>query len=421
MSTTLQHALAQCCEELARPRPAYPLLNLFTRSLLFGPAFRWDSPAPLPVRDAKSIELLPYGETRIGPALREVTREIDRRGLADHELPPIIVLFSDGLPTDSYRDALDDFDKVCTASRAIRLSVCIGRIGAEEFCREFLGDSRFDRLTAPTAAILSRVVREIGSSVIPAFLSIACGGQAAIPLEPARWVPHLFAGAIRGKRLSSQLFHALGGSQVSDRLSAAVIADLSLASPGDEIGHAGIDSVLSALLARSPGLLDLAAISNGAVPEADAIVDARSRLRGEGIRRSKLSMVLSEGDRVTVLAAQPLAISIASGSAAKTASVGRSAAAAPPGAPDAQTTMESRSFEMMRPAVVLVGTESLRNAFGSEEDFGAVAADLLRLSAENEGPLKAAESFSLWLQKAATAGGEPVAGIAIVFGEQPGP
>jgi hypothetical protein len=336
---------------------------------------------------------------------------------AANELPPIVVLFSDGLPTDDYTTALAEFDTVCTDQGAVRLSVSLGRLGALEFCREFLGRSTFDCLVAESPVTLPRVVENLCDSIIPAFVSRAAGVNAAIPLEPACLMPHLFSRSVRAKRLSSQVFQTGSARQVWDGLGGAVIADLSLGSPGDDISARATDSIVSTLLHQGESVFKQAIVSTAQSAEIREIADARSRLQELGIRRSRFSFVFVEDERVVLLASQGLEIVIASEAGTKVESAGPIVDSAAAGMPDNRMNMESHTFHAVRPCVILIGSNSLRNAFGSSEDFGAVAADLLRLSKTHDGITKAEEAFATWMQKASATGADAITGVVVVFRE----
>jgi uncharacterized protein YegL len=413
-ATTLQTALALGCEELARPRPGYPLLDIHSRTLYFGSTPRWHTAARTPMRDVRVGELLPHGPTNLAPALRELTREIGAESVAGGALPPVVVLVSDGLPTDSYSDALAEFDSVCTRTCAIRLAVSIGRLGALELCREFMGASPFDCLAATSPSALSRTIHELCAGVVPAFLTRACGGRCAIPLEPALRMPRLLVGAVRAKRLTVQSFHVFGSRQVSDGLAGAVLADLSAGSPGDEVDLRKIEPALSDLLERTAERVHPSDSPSQGLAAGEAIADARAVLLRQGLRGAAFSFVYSDDNRISVRAGRPLAIAAASNDGTTVESIGTAA-----GAADGPGELAAYAFDVLRPSVVLIGSKSLRDAFGSDEDFGAVAGDLFRIATGADPAPRMEASFHSWLKKASAAGSDSVAAIVLQFPDQP--
>ena len=414
MAEALQSALYLGFQKLARPQPGCPLLELTTRTLYFGPAARWDAPVKTPMRDARVAELLPYGQTNIAPALRELTRELQARSKEHDDLAPIVLLLSDGLPTDDYKQALNEFDAACTDAGADRVSIAIGRLNALEFCREFMGDSPFDCLSASTTAALSRAVEDLCGSVIPAIIRRRFGEDAPIPLTPASWMPRILSGSVRGKRLSSHVLLTHSSRQVSDGLAAALIADITLRSPGDNIDPRAIDPILSALLHKSPDLF-IRGRALEELPKDEEILIARQPLHGEGIRNASISFVFAQRDSVFLSANQLLAAASASGNTVSIRTVEPAAERSPYTGPHDRTGGKLVSLATTRPGVILIGTQSLRDAFGSEEDFGAVAGDLLRLSLTENGVVKAEEAFNIWLQKASAAGSDTIAAVAVIF------
>lgn len=101
--------------------------------------FGGDAKIHTPLKPIKQIDfrkdLKAYSMTPLGEALKEAKNIIENRELVPSDgYRPVVVLLSDGLPTDSYEEELDRFIKEGRSSKSERLSLGIG----DSFDREVL-------------------------------------------------------------------------------------------------------------------------------------------------------------------------------------------------------------------------------------------------------------------------------------------
>ena len=103
-------------------------------------------------------------------------------------LPPVIVLLSDGQPTDNYKKSLDNLLKLPWARKAVRIAISIGQDADDEVLREFTGNRELV-LQANNAEMLVKMIKwaSTAASVVSAPASRA--DSSGEGLAPAGNVP----------------------------------------------------------------------------------------------------------------------------------------------------------------------------------------------------------------------------------------
>lgn len=84
-----------------------PNAQLLVRTLKFSTGATWVTPTPVNVEDFAWDDLDAGGVTDLGKAFEMLAAQLTIPPMSDRALPPVIVLLSDGQPTDDYKSALD--------------------------------------------------------------------------------------------------------------------------------------------------------------------------------------------------------------------------------------------------------------------------------------------------------------------------
>ena len=82
-----------------------PNAEVLVRALAFTDGARWQVSQPTSVTDFKWTNLQTIGLTAMGLALRMVAEQLRMPPMSDRALPPVLVLISDGQPTDDFSGA----------------------------------------------------------------------------------------------------------------------------------------------------------------------------------------------------------------------------------------------------------------------------------------------------------------------------
>ena len=100
-------AIEECIPEMASAADNNPNAQLLIRALQFSSGASWLTAKPVPVEDYSWNPLEAKGVTEMGKAFELLAAQLSIPPMPTRALPPVIVLLSDGQPTDSYKDGLN--------------------------------------------------------------------------------------------------------------------------------------------------------------------------------------------------------------------------------------------------------------------------------------------------------------------------
>jgi uncharacterized protein YegL len=163
LNAAITEALPVMKEEAARN----PEADLLVRALVFSTGARWVND-PTPVSSFRWNDVRAEGDTQLGSALRLVTAALQMPPMPERALPPVLVLVSDGRPTDrDYRQSLDELLALPWGQRAIRIAIAIGRDADYDVLQEFIGnDSGRSPLLANSPEDLADLIRWSSTVVV---------------------------------------------------------------------------------------------------------------------------------------------------------------------------------------------------------------------------------------------------------------
>lgn len=163
--------------------------RLLLRSLHFSQDAKWEDNEILP-GPLQPVSLQPAGLTNASRMFRLLCDQLKgiKRGLA--YVPPVIVLISDGLPTDEYAAEMTEFLKLADRVDAMRVCIATGPDASVPFCRAFTHGMPFDPLIAPTVPQIESALHVITGTCL-AILQSSQGVPVAIPLPRSTALPAL--------------------------------------------------------------------------------------------------------------------------------------------------------------------------------------------------------------------------------------
>jgi len=156
---SLNYALRTTLPELRKVAEENPEIDVRLRVLRFATEAQWHVADPVPVAEARWTDLAAGGETSMGAALREIGQALTAEAMPGRQLPPVVVLASDGYPTDEFEEGLDAFFAVDHAKAAIRLAIAIGGEADLEVLERFIRNPAFKPLRANNASDLVRHIK----------------------------------------------------------------------------------------------------------------------------------------------------------------------------------------------------------------------------------------------------------------------
>lgn len=108
---SLNTAVKDALPEMKRIAAENPNTQVLVRVLAFSDGAQWIVPNPTPLEQFVWNDLGTHSCTDMGRALREVATQLRVPPMPERGYPPLVVLISDGQPTDDFEGGLATFMK----------------------------------------------------------------------------------------------------------------------------------------------------------------------------------------------------------------------------------------------------------------------------------------------------------------------
>ncbi|NEP61841.1 MAG: VWA domain-containing protein [Symploca sp. SIO2G7] len=126
--------------------------------------------------------------TDMGTALQLVADQMKIPPMTDRALPPVLVLLSDGQPTDDFQQGLDQLMAQPWGKKAVRIAIAIGSDADLNVLQKFIGHSEIRPLQANNPETLTRYIKWASTAVLKAASSpasqaaTASGAKVNVPI-----------------------------------------------------------------------------------------------------------------------------------------------------------------------------------------------------------------------------------------------
>ena len=101
--------------------------------------------------------------------------------MTERALPPVLVLISDGQPTDSYERGLQELMDQPWGTKAVRIAIAIGADADYYVLQKFIGHVEIKPLQANNPESLVNYIKWVSTAVLKSASSPASQSSAAIP------------------------------------------------------------------------------------------------------------------------------------------------------------------------------------------------------------------------------------------------
>ena len=137
----LNQAIRQSLPEMVQVSQQNPEAQIMVRVLSFADQALWHLGTPTPVDQVlpQWRDLEAGGLTAMGEAMEQLAAVLRTPPMDQRALPPVLVLISDGAPTDDFIDGLRTLMGEPWATKAVRLAIAIGHDADLEVLQQFIG------------------------------------------------------------------------------------------------------------------------------------------------------------------------------------------------------------------------------------------------------------------------------------------
>lgn len=133
-------------------------VEVFMRVIKFSDGAQWNTEEPMKLSKFAWSELQAGGTTDLGAALELVNEELSKFD-KETNLPAVIVLVSDGQPTDNYEQGLSKLLSTEIGKEAVKVAIAIGEDADTDVLQDFIGDIDKKPLKASNSDSLINLIK----------------------------------------------------------------------------------------------------------------------------------------------------------------------------------------------------------------------------------------------------------------------
>lgn len=176
---SLNYAVRSAVPAMREAAADNPETDVVVRVLCFSDDVEWIVRDPVPVAAFEWTDLAAGGETNMGAAFTALAGVLTPDAMPGRQLPPVVVLLSDGMPTDDAERGLAALMQAPYGSTALRLAIAIGSDADKPLLQSFIGNPDVKPLQANSAETLVHRIRWAASVPVKAVSSPVGAGDPA--------------------------------------------------------------------------------------------------------------------------------------------------------------------------------------------------------------------------------------------------
>lgn len=189
---SLNTAIRESIKPMRSTADDNPFAEILVRALKFASGASWHIAQPTPVDAFEWIDVTADGVTDMGQALKILAEELKVERMPERGLPPVLVLVSDGMPSDNFEAGLKVLLDEPWGKRAVRMAIAIGEDSDHEILQKFIANKEIPVLQANNPESLVKYIRFVSTAVLQAASAppskttddSSSGGNVPIPQPP---------------------------------------------------------------------------------------------------------------------------------------------------------------------------------------------------------------------------------------------
>ena len=188
---SLNHAISEAIPHMRDVAKENPNAHVLVRAIKFSNGASWHISQETPVENFQWTDLSTYGCTDMGRAMQLLADALDIPPMPDRALPPVLVLISDGEPTDNFNSGLEKLMEKPWGQKAVRLAIAIGKDANKDVLQKFIGHPEIEPLEANNSHELITYIKwasTVGLKAASAPVSQIGGNQTTMNI-PIQQVP----------------------------------------------------------------------------------------------------------------------------------------------------------------------------------------------------------------------------------------
>jgi len=162
----LNNAIRETIPHMKDVADENPNAQVLVRAIKFSSGAQWHISQPTDVADFKWTDLSADGVTDMGKAFSMVADQLKIPPMTDRALPPVLVLISDGQPTDDYATGLKHLMDQPWGKKAVRIALAIGEDADLDVLQKFIGHPEIKPLKANNPEALVKYIKWVSTAVL---------------------------------------------------------------------------------------------------------------------------------------------------------------------------------------------------------------------------------------------------------------
>ncbi|HLL53628.1 MAG TPA: VWA domain-containing protein [Myxococcaceae bacterium] len=165
---SLNQAIREAIPHMRDVAAQNPNAQVLVRAIRFSDGAQWHLSQPTAVDTFEWTDLTASGQTSMGEALTLAAEALNLQQMGERALPPVLLLISDGQPTDAFKQGLDALLQQGWGKKSVRIAIAIGEDADLNVLRQFMGNPELEPLRANNAPDLVKYIRWASTAVLQA-------------------------------------------------------------------------------------------------------------------------------------------------------------------------------------------------------------------------------------------------------------
>jgi uncharacterized protein YegL len=163
---SLNTAIKEAIPSMQTVADENPNARVLVRAIRFSTGAQWHVSQPTEVADFRWEDLSAEGVTDMGKAFSMVAEQLRIPPMVERALPPVLVLISDGQPTDDYASGLKALMEQPWGRKAVRIAIAIGEDADTEVLQKFISNPELKPLQANNPEALVKYIKWVSTAVL---------------------------------------------------------------------------------------------------------------------------------------------------------------------------------------------------------------------------------------------------------------